>query len=214
MKATCCLLKYNSEPVNLTLLCLNCEIPKNHVNSCIWHGLSHLIRRLMDDPWSGASFVEYLYSFVFFHALFPCFLSCCGFSFVLEFYPNAWVVRKKNLVWLWTLTRECILKIKMLSKNRSGFCVSSTRNPWEMVWEDFSWSCAKKMVRRAFRYFNNFGPHQCYFWRRPIWWEWTMIWWVGFYYEVQESFSWLNDTFQNLLMPHLSIEEMSNESSY
>lgn len=73
MKATCCLLKYNSEPVNLTLLCLNCEIPKNHVNSCIWRGLSHLIRRLMNGPWSGASFVEYLYSFSFmlcFHVFF------------------------------------------------------------------------------------------------------------------------------------------------
>ena len=29
-----------------------------------------------------------------------------------------------------------------------------------------------ELIRRAFRCFNNFGPHQCYFWRHPIGWEW------------------------------------------
>ena len=107
VKTTCCLLKYDPKSlfviVILILFCLYCEMLENHVNIYIWHGLSHLVNRLTDDPWSGASFDD----------IFICFLLCSisivssllWFLFVLGSYPNAWAMRKKTRVWLWTPTR-------------------------------------------------------------------------------------------------------------
>ena len=94
MKATCCLLRYTLELmfdiVNLSMLCLCCETPKDYTHGCTWCGFSHLIREPTNDPWSEVSesylfiYLFYSFSFVLYFSIFLCFrylfMECIIFS--------------------------------------------------------------------------------------------------------------------------------------
>lgn len=144
------------------------------------------------------------------------------------FWPNQrahWWSMKWNLIWgyfnLFSFMLCSMISCLLWLPFVPGSC--SMHGLWERGFESsyellqrymFSrFRCLQRaeLIRRVFRCFNDFGLHRCcFFLRRPIWWEWTIIWWVEFYYEDQEWFSWLNDTFHNLLISCLCVEEIFN----
>ena len=147
MKATCCLLRYNRAfmfgIVSLSMSISVAKCPKNHANICIWYCSSHLVRGLTDDPWMKSHLR--IFSSLIFHALFPWFLLCCGYSLFLD-HVQCMNCEKGNL--------------GLTANFCKGICSQGLDDMEEQNWIEKTSDDSTLRLRQRYSFF----------WQ-PIWWE-------------------------------------------